>query len=66
MSLWEVDDEATHVLMTAFYKFLKAGNSKRDALRKAQAQVRQSRFLHDGKMVSGEDIYFWGGFIMVD
>lgn len=66
MSLWEVDDEATHVLMTAFYKYLKAGDSKRDALRKAQAQVRQNSFLHDGKMVSGEDIYFWGGFIMID
>ena len=66
MSLWEVDDEATQVLMTAFYQYLKDGNNKRDALRKAQEQVRQKKFLHEGKMISGEDLYFWGGFILID
>ena len=66
MSLWKVDDEATQVLMTAFYQYLKEGNNKRDALRKAQEQVRQRKFLHEGKMISGEDIHFWGGFVLID
>ncbi|MDR3322997.1 MAG: CHAT domain-containing protein [Zoogloeaceae bacterium] len=35
-SLWQVDDEATSRLMQDFYRYLKAGLSKRAALRKAQ------------------------------
>jgi tetratricopeptide (TPR) repeat protein len=39
-SLWKVDDEATHALMTAFYKRWKAGSSASKALREAQQEVR--------------------------
>jgi len=66
MSLWEVDDKATQVMMTAFYRYLKAGNTKREALRKAQAQVRQKEFVKDGKIVSGSDPNLWGAFILID
>ena len=66
MSLWEVDDEATQVLMTAFYRYLKAGNSKREALMMAQKQVWQEQFVRNGQTVSGSDFHYWGGFILID
>ncbi len=66
MSLWKVDDEATKVLMTAFYQYLKAGDTKREALRKAQALVRQKKFSYNGQLVSGSDIHFWGAFVLID
>lgn len=40
MSLWKVDDNATRLLMTEFYKNLLAGESKFESLRKAQKYVR--------------------------
>lgn len=41
MSLWKVDDKATTLLMTEFFRALKAGMPATDALRKAQAAVRR-------------------------
>lgn len=35
-SLWQVDDEATGEFMRRFYRYLKAGRSKRDALRRVK------------------------------
>ena len=40
MSLWKVDDKATRILMTLFYKYLTEGKSKHEALRLAQRQLR--------------------------
>lgn len=40
MSLWKVDDEATRLLMTQFYKNLTSGKSKFESLRQAQEYVR--------------------------
>lgn len=40
MSLWKVDDDATRLLMTEFYKNLLAGKSKFESLRNAQKYVR--------------------------
>jgi len=55
MSLWKVDDAVTRELMAAFYKNWLGGNSKHEALRVAQRQVRQ---LHP-------DPYYWGAFVLV-
>ncbi|TDO46723.1 CHAT domain-containing protein [Kribbella sp. VKM Ac-2527] len=40
VSLWSVDEVSTGLLMTAFYRGLRAGLTKADALRAAQREVR--------------------------
>jgi CHAT domain-containing protein len=53
-SLWAVNDEATSTLMQSFYKHLKQGDSKADALRQAQMETRV-RFPHP---------YYWAAFVL--
>lgn len=64
MSLWEVNDEATQILMTQFYKNLVAGMSKRESLQSAQKYLRMY------KNEKGEQCYnepkYWAAFIMLD
>lgn len=60
MSLWEVDDEATQLLMTQFYKGLMGGKTKTDALKAAQAAVR------DNKDRDFSSPYYWAAFILLD
>ncbi len=66
MSLWEVDDEATRIMMSEFYKALMQGAGKRDALEQAQNCVKQHTFIRNGKEVSGNDPYYWAAFVMMD
>jgi len=54
MSLWKVDDEATKLLMTQFYKYLTQGNDIRAAFVKAQQNIRDIY----------PDPYYWGAFIL--
>lgn len=56
MSLWKVDDEATALMMTTFYKELLRTGSKHEAFVYAQKVVKQKY----------EDPYFWASFIMLD
>ena len=56
MSLWEVDDEVTHILMTEFYRGWTDGMTKTQALRKAQAIVKQKY----------PDPHDWAAFILLD
>lgn len=59
MSLWVVDDDATQQLMTEFYKnYLgntATGDAKREALHKAQLEVRK-HYPHP---------YHWGAFVLI-
>ncbi len=55
MSLWKVDDEATQTLMTEFYTALLKGQSKRQAFKTAQMNLKK-RF---------PEPYYWGAFVMV-
>ncbi len=41
MSLWEVDDDATRIMMTSFYENLAKGRSKYDSFREAQKFLRK-------------------------
>jgi CHAT domain-containing protein len=60
MSLWKVDDHATQLLMTEFYRNLTAGQSKRQAFIAAQQHLRQCE---GGKYDKPE---FWAAFILLD
>jgi CHAT domain-containing protein/tetratricopeptide (TPR) repeat protein len=55
MSLWQVDDAATQELMVAFYQYWLNGDSKHEAFRKAQLQIKQKY----------ESPFYWGAFILV-
>lgn len=60
LSLWAVDDEATLILMQAFYAELEAGTDRAEALRKAQlALAKSQRYAHPtywaAWVLSGDD-----------
>lgn len=60
MSLWKVDDEATCLLMTEFYKNWMGGATKHDALEMAKQTVRS----HTEK--GWDDPKYWAAFILLD
>ncbi len=60
MSLWEVDDKATQILMTQFYKNLLAGQSKHQSLLSAQKYLREAE---NGKYNNPK---YWASFILLD
>lgn len=60
MSLWKVDDAATCLLMTEFYKNWTSGMSKHDALERAKETVRN----YAGKDWSAPK--YWAAFILLD
>ena len=60
MSLWEVNDETTQILMTQFYKNLVSGQSKRQSLQSAQRYLRE---YNAGQYNKPE---YWAAFILLD
>lgn len=58
MSLWKVDDEATKLLMTEFYKNYLSGKSKRHSLQLAQQTLRDN--------ANYSDPQYWAAFILLD
>lgn len=56
MSLWKVQDDATAMLMTQFYKYLTDGVERHQALWNAMMDVRKKY----------KDPYYWAGFVMLD
>lgn len=63
MSLWEVDDRATSIMMSVFYEKYLSGSSKNEAFKYAIDAVRNYKI--DGKQVFVSP-YYWGGFVMMD
>ncbi len=61
MSLFQVDDEATQVLMGRFYRGLKEGRGKLEALREAQLQVMRERRQRTGSAHP----FYWASFVLV-
>lgn len=55
-SLWKVDDQATAALMSNLHLLLKLGNSKSDALRKAQLQLLRTP--------ATRHPFFWAAFVL--
>ena len=60
MSLDNVDDGATRILMVEFYKNLMSGKSKHQSLKDAQKYLRE---VENGKY---DDPKYWAAFIMLD
>ncbi len=61
MSLWKVDDEATCLLMTEFYRhWIGASKTKHDALELAKQSVRSH------KEKGWDDPKYWAAFILLD
>ena len=63
MSLWEVDDLATSIMMSAFYEKYLAGYSKSEAFKYAVDSVRDYRIDDEQRFDSP---YYWAAFIMLD
>lgn len=59
MSLWKVDDAATQILMTAFYKAIKDGSTPYEALEAAKEVVRSTNYEYSKPL-------YWAPFILVD
>jgi len=60
MSLWEVDDTATQIMMSVFYENWLGGKTKQEAFRIAQKAVREYA---DNDYSSP---YYWAAFVMMD
>jgi len=58
MSLWKVDDTATQLLMTDFYRNYLSGKSKQESLRLAQQSLRSNPEYSDPE--------YWAAFILLD
>jgi CHAT domain-containing protein/tetratricopeptide (TPR) repeat protein len=58
-SLWSAPDDATQKIMTAFYGYLKAGNPKNIALKKAKID-----YLESTKDSNLKHPYYWAGFVL--
>ena len=59
MSLWKVPDKETKTIMLDFYRFLKKGKSKSEALRLAKIE-----FLKNNKNTVLNHPYYWSGFVL--
>ena len=57
MSLWNIDDSATVMMMSMFYQYLMEGHSKQEAFKKAQEGMRKSQFCNP---------VFWASFVLLD
>ena len=64
MSLWKVDDNATQMMMTQFYKNLCDGMDKHEALQEAQKHVREYTDENGEKKYNYP--HYWAGFIILD
>lgn len=64
MSLWEVDDKATSLLMRTFYEDYLSGKAKDVAFRNAINKVRS--YKDESGNIPFSSPYYWAAFIMMD
>ena len=58
LSLWNVSDKATQLMMSSFYSNLLEGKNRYDAFKSAQRTVQNSENMSNP--------YFWASFILLD
>jgi CHAT domain-containing protein len=61
VSQWRVDDDSTSVLMARFYRELRRGASRAEALRTAQLED----FRSDRALNRGQHPFYWAGFQLI-
>ncbi len=61
-TLWLVDDRSTSLLMKGFYRYLREGANKSDALRRAQIDLMN--FEDEGKKIYASP-YYWAPFVLI-
>lgn len=66
MSLWDVDDAATEMLMSEFYRHYSAGETKQQSLLGAQKAVREFEGEAGGRYCNFSDPHYWAAFILLD
>lgn len=66
MSLWKVDDDATQMLMSEFYRNYASGLTKQQSLRQAQKAVRDFHGKINGKMRDFSNPRYWAAFVLLD
>lgn len=67
MALWQVNDKATQILMTEFYRnYFERKMSKREAFREAQQTVKKSSYKDGSITIYFNSPYYWAGFILLD
>lgn len=70
VSLWDVNDKSTELLIKEFYKQLSMGKTRREALQEAQEAVRNyDEDLDDcdiGEYKTFEAPCYWAGFVLID
>jgi hypothetical protein len=59
MTLWQVADKSSSELMTSFYKYLRKGKSKQEAMRLAKID-----YLKNSDDLTSNP-YFWSGFVVL-
>ena len=59
MTLWQVTDKSSSELMTSFYRYLKKGKSKQEAMRLAKID-----YLEEADDLTSNP-YFWSGFVVL-
>lgn len=64
-TLWQVDDEATRLLMAAFYKNLQMGSGKAEALQLAQQFLQNWRDKASPTVLPYSSPYYWAAFVLV-
>ena len=62
LSLWKVDDDATTAFMIDFYKNLKEGMYKNEALSKTQKKFRDGIIKNEFSNDEWKNIFYWGAF----
>ncbi len=69
VSLWDVDDRSTPLLMETFYRQAATGSDYDEALRVARvalfAEETEARLVHRARKVSYAHPRFWAGFVLI-